>query len=89
MKGKGEDSMPKRQSLHPDNDLIDSMQDENMGGQQGRAGGNVPRDVGTRSEMNTARGSDQKMERPTGQDNPEEDALKGPKTRSAIQDSRN
>ena len=65
---------------HSDNALIDEL--EEQGGapsQGGRSGGNVARDVGTRAEIHkTIR--DTGMERPTGQDNPAEDALKGEKT---------
>ena len=65
---------------HADNDLIDEL-DEAGGapGQGGRSGGTVARDVGTRAEIHTTV-SDTGMERPTGQDNPAEDAMKGDKT---------
>ena len=73
--------MPERQSAHPDNDLIDAMQDEALGdtAQQSRAGGEVNRRVGTRAELNAAQGQleGEEVERATGSDNPEEDARKG------------
>ncbi|AKH42279.1 hypothetical protein FHS61_000049 [Altererythrobacter atlanticus] len=80
--------MPERQSRHPDNDLIDRMQQEARPGQQSRSGGEVNRRVGTRAELNRATDPED-TERPTGQDNPAEDAQKGPKTRAEIQDERN
>ena len=65
---------------HGDNELIDDL--EEQGGapsQGGRSGGGVARDVGTRADIHrTVR--DTGMERPTGQDNPAEDASKGKKT---------
>ena len=64
---------------HSDNEMIDAMEREDTPAQGGRSGGNVNRDVGTRAEINrTVR--DTRMERPTGQDNPAEDAKKGEKT---------
>ena len=80
--------MPDRQSRHPDNEMIDRMQEEGAAGQQGRAGGNVARNVGTRAELNNADG-DAGVERVTGKDNPEADADKGNKTRAKIQQGRN
>src|SRR5690606_35632383 len=65
---------------HPDNDLIDELQEEGPAPSQGgSAGGQVNRDVGSRTDLHrTIR--DTGMERPTGQDNPAEDAMKGQKT---------
>ncbi|QZH75294.1 MAG: hypothetical protein JY451_01285 [Erythrobacter sp.] len=80
--------MPERQSRHPDNKLIDEMQDGSTPSQQSRGGGNVARDVGTRGELNRATDPDNR-EPVIGSDNPEEDAKKGPKTRAEIQDKRN
>lgn len=50
---------PVRRDPHPDNQLIDDMQEEGLGGgaQQGRSGGNLQRDVATRDELKTADGS--------------------------------
>ena len=65
---------------HSDNALIDELEDQGGAPAQGsRSGGNVARDVGTRAEIHrTVR--DTGMERPTGKDNPAEDAMKGTKT---------
>jgi hypothetical protein len=82
--------MPERQSRHPDNDLIDSMQEGGATpGQQSRAGGEVNRNVGTRAELERAEGEREGVTRATGSDNPEQDARKGDKTRDAIQRNRN
>lgn len=65
---------------HSDNELIKQMQEE--GGtpsQGGRAGGQLQRDVGSRAELHT-KVRDVGMERPTGQDDPAQDDLKGKKT---------
>ncbi len=70
---------------HPDNALIDELQEEGPEpGQGGRSGGNVNRDVGTRAELNRATGEPDR-ERATGEDNPDEDAMKGEKTISRLQ----
>ncbi len=79
--------MPERQSRHPDNELIDSLQDGATPSQQGRSGGEVSRKVGTRAELNRATDPDD-HERALGSDNPAQDAQKGEKTRAAIQDER-
>ena len=80
--------MTKRQSLHPDNDIIDAMQEGDTPSQGSRSGGEVNRRVGTRDEL--ARVTDPDNREPaTGQDNPSEDAEKGPKTRHEIQQERN
>ena len=65
---------------HSDNALIDELEEEGGAPSQGgRSGGDVARDVGTRAEIHrTVR--DTGMERPTGQDNPAQDAMKGAKT---------
>ncbi|MGB3165649.1 MAG: hypothetical protein WBA68_02620 [Alteraurantiacibacter sp.] len=76
--------MPERQSRHPDNDLIDSMQEGATPSQGSRSGGTVPQDVGTRGELNRATDPDNR-EPVVGSDNPSEDAKKGPKTRAAIE----
>ena len=80
--------MPERQSRHPDNDLIDKMQDGSTPSQGSRAGGEVNTRVGTRDEINRATDPDNR-EPEIGSDNPSQDAKKGPKTRAAIQDERN
>jgi hypothetical protein len=71
--------MPERQSRHPDNDLIDEMRENRTPSQQGSSGGEVNRRVGKRDEAKRATDPDNR-EPETGQDNPEEDAIKGPKT---------
>ncbi len=74
--------MPERQSRHPDNDLIDAM-DQETPSQQGTAGGEVNRRVGSRAEE--ARATDPENREPaTGSDNPAQDAMKGEKTMQAI-----
>ena len=78
--------MPERQSAHPDNELIDSLNDV-APSQQSRAGGEVAKDVGTRGELNRA--TDPANREPVvGSDNPSDDAKKGPKTRAAVQSER-
>ena len=79
--------MPERQSLHPDNELIDSMQDGLSPSQSSRSGGEVNKAVGTRGELNRA-ADPENREPVVGSDNPSEDAKKGPKTRAAIQSER-
>ena len=64
---------------HPDNDLIDRMEEEGGVAEGGSAGGNVNRDVGSRTDLHTTV-RDTGMERATGQDNPADDAMKGEKT---------
>ena len=76
--------MPDRQSRHPDNEFIDAMQEGATPSQQGRAGGDVSKSVGTRGELNRATDPDNR-ENVVGSDNPAEDAKKGPKTQSAIE----
>ena len=70
---------------HPDNDLIDQMQEDAMGGggQQGRSGG-LATDNGTRAELEQATGGDTGVTRVTGEYNPGQDQMKGGKTRDAI-----
>lgn len=75
--------MPERQSRHPDNDLIDELTDGASASQQGSAGGNVNRRVGTRGELNAVTDPDNR-EPEIGSDNPGQDAMKGPKTMRAI-----
>ena len=79
--------MPERQSLHPDNDLIDEMTATPTPGHQGSAGGQVNRAVGKRGEEHRA--TDPANREPeVGSDNPQQDAMKGEKTLAAMQDSR-
>ncbi len=80
--------MPDRQSMHPDNELIDELTKHPTPSQQSSAGGNVNRDVGKRGELNRA--TDPANREPElGSDNPAQDAEKGPKTRTAIQEECN
>lgn len=80
--------MPERQSRHPDNELIAELTEFDTPSQGSSAGGNVNRRVGKRAEQNRAEAANPEMERPTGADNPAQDAKKGPKTRAAMQDER-
>ncbi|ANU07550.1 hypothetical protein [Paraurantiacibacter namhicola] len=75
--------MPERQSLHPDNELIDAMQDQPTPSQGSRSGGEVRTRVGTRGELNRATDPDNR-EPVVGSDNPAQDAQKGPKTQAAM-----
>lgn len=79
--------MPERQSMHPDNELIDELTEYDTPSQQSSAGGEVNRQVGSRGELNRAFDPDNR-EPEVGSDNPAQDAMKGPKTRQAMQDSR-
>ena len=79
--------MPERQSRHPDNEFIKEITEGDTPSQQGSAGGEVNRRVGKRGEENSA--TDPANREPeTGSDNPDQDARKGEKTLSAMQDSR-
>ena len=76
---------------HPDNELIDRMQEDAVPtAQQSRSGGNVNRTVGTRAELREAEGSleGEEVERATGSDNPDQDARKGNKTFDKIRTGR-
>lgn len=79
--------MTKRQSMHPDNELIEELTKQPTPSQQSSSGGNVNRTVGKRSELNRATDPDNR-EPEIGSDNPKDDARKGPKTRAAIQSDR-
>jgi len=75
---------------HPDNDLIDAMEDTSApSAQSSSAGGNVNRTVGTRAELNAAQGDlvGEEVERATGSDNPAQDEKKGDKTIDALRQS--
>lgn len=74
--------MTKRQSLHPDNALIDKAGEFPTPGQGSRSGGNLAQEVGTRAELNAALGEDPSVERVLGHDDPDADAVKGPKTQA-------
>ncbi|MBX7493549.1 hypothetical protein K3163_10050 [Qipengyuania sp. 1NDW9] len=79
--------MPERQSMHPDNELIDELTEYDTPSQQSSSGGEVNRQVGSRGELNRAFDPDNR-EPETGSDNPAQDAMKGEKTLQAMQDSR-
>lgn len=66
---------------HPDNAMIDELEDQGGApGHGGTAGGNLERDVGSRSEMHDTAGAT-RSERPHGQDAPEgQRTAKGEKT---------
>ena len=68
---------------HPDNELIDQMQQDSMPTAQGStSGGDVARDVGSRAELHEAEGQleGEEIERVTGSDNPAENERMGDKT---------
>jgi len=72
---------------HPDNDLIDQMQQDPMPTAQGStSGGNVARTVGTRAELHAAEGQleGEEVERATGRDNPEQNERMGDKAHDKI-----
>ena len=79
--------MPERQSMHPDNELIDELTEYDTPSQQSSSGGEVNRQVGSRGELNRAFDPDNR-EPEVGSDNPAQDAQKGEKTLKAMQDSR-
>lgn len=72
---------------HPDNELIDQMQQDSMPTAQGStAGGNVARTVGSRAELREAEGQleGEEVERATGRDNPEQNDRMGDKAAEKI-----
>ena len=78
---------------HSDNDLIDNMKDQSGGGssaQGASSGGNLARDIGSRSEERTVQGTleGDEVDRAKGSDNPAQDELKGDKTIAAMPTSR-
>ncbi len=77
--------MPKRQSKHPDNALIDRAGELTTPGQGSRSGGKVAQKIGTRAELHAALGGEPTVERVTGQDDPEADAVKGPKSQAQFE----
>lgn len=65
---------------HPDNALIDELEQDGPAPRQGgSSGGDVARTVGTRSELRNTAGQTG-TERDRGQDNPIDDEMKGEKT---------
>jgi hypothetical protein len=72
---------------HPDNEMIDRMQENSAPtAQLDRSGGNVARTVGTRAELNAAEGQleGEEVERATGRDNPEQNERMGDKAHDKI-----
>ena len=72
---------------HPDNELIDQMQQDTMPSAQGSAsGGTVATDVGSRAELHEAEGQleGEEIERVTGSDNPAQNERMGDKTYDKI-----
>ena len=72
---------------HPDNELIDQMQQDSVPtAQVDRSGGNVARTVGTRAELHEAEGQleGEEVERATGRDNPEQNDRMGDKAHAKI-----
>ena len=71
---------------HPDNALIDDLQaDGPAPSQGGTSGGNLKRDVGSRSELHNTAG-ETRNERPHGQDAPDgQRTAKGEKTMARLQ----
>lgn len=78
--------MTKRKA-HPDNALIDELTAQATPSQGSRSGGNVSRDVGTRSELHHATG-EAGGERETKQDNPVDAEMKGTKSIERLDPSR-
>jgi hypothetical protein len=79
-----------KQRRPDDNALIDRMADEGTLPHQGSAGGDLARKVGSRGELNRARGDlvGEEVERVIGSDDPAHDAVKGAKTFDKIRTGR-
>ena len=76
---------------HPDNEMIDQMEQESTPtAQGGTSGGDVARTVGSRAELHEAEGQleGEEVERATGRDNPEQNDVKGRKTFDKIRTGR-
>ena len=72
---------------HPDNEMIDRMQEESLPtAQASSSGGNVARRVGSRAELHEAEGQleGEEVERATGRDNPEQNDPMGDKAHDKI-----
>jgi hypothetical protein len=72
---------------HPDNEMIDRMQQDSVPTAQGSAsGGNVARTVGSRAELQQADGTlvGEEVERATGKDNPARNERMGDKAHDKI-----
>ena len=76
---------------HPDNELIDQMEQDSMPtAQSSTAGGDVALTVGSRAELRAAEGQleGEEIERATGSDNPAQNEVKGDKTFDKIRSGR-
>ena len=76
---------------HPDNELIERMQEDSMPTAQGStSGGNVARAVGSRAELHRVEGTltGDEVETATGSDNPAQNERKGDKTFDKIRSGR-
>ena len=72
---------------HPDNELIDQMEQDSLPtAQSSSSGGDVARTVGSRAELHAAEGQleGEEVERATGSDNPAQNERKGDKTLEKI-----
>ena len=70
---------------HPDNELIDQLQEEGGVADGGTAGGNLQRDIGTRVELSSSVG-DQRSIGAQAQDHPQAmNEAKGEKTIARLQ----
>jgi hypothetical protein len=72
---------------HPDNELIDRMQEDSVPtAQSSSSGGEVARTVGSRAELHEAEGQleGEEIERVTGRDDPERNERTGDKTHRKI-----
>lgn len=76
--------MVKRQSFHPDNEMIENAGEMPTPSQGGRSGGSLANDVGTRAELHKTEDDLPAVERVKGSDDPEADAVKGPKSRAKL-----
>ncbi|HYD24437.1 MAG TPA: hypothetical protein VEB68_06550 [Croceibacterium sp.] len=75
---------------HPDNALIDELQEDGPAPSQGgSAGGNVQRTVGSRSELHNTTGEQLGSERARGSDNPADTEMKGEKTIDRLDPAKN
>jgi hypothetical protein len=78
--------MMTKRDPHPDNELINELQEEGTPSHQGRAGG-IATDNGTRAELEQALGGDTGVTRVTGEYKGGQNEMKGEKTRDAIRAS--
>lgn len=74
--------MTKFDPQHTDNEMIAKAGELPTPGQGSRSGGTLAQQVGTRAELKAALGGKRSVERVTGNDDPDADAVKGPKTQA-------